>query len=270
MRKNTIFAAFILLCLLFSPGCSRREARGEPRGLQDLNNRVLGVLVSPLLIRPQDVQDDKEFLPSEVRAFSTSTDLLTALKTRRVDAMLTTTETSRFLISADANLDVIDVNRSSSGLRMILRDTDTALLTELNAGIEVLRAKGVLDRLYGQYITNVTVDNLAVAPAELPLIEGAQTILVGINGDLPPYDYISADGRPAGFNVALMSELSRVLGKNIQFVTIPSDARFSALLSKNTRRMDLFFWFYGNLYMDSLVLTEAYAEVDECILVRKE
>jgi hypothetical protein len=88
--------------------------------------------------------------------------------------------------------------------------------------------------------------------------------------DLHPYDYISADGKPAGFNVVLIGELSRVLGKNAQFVTIPSDARFSALLSKNTRRMDLFFWFYGQLNIDSLVLTEAYAKVDECILVRKE
>jgi ABC-type amino acid transport substrate-binding protein len=144
------------------------------------------------------------------------------------------------------------------------------LLAELNAGIELLRAEGTLGRLYDQYVVNVTVDHLAAAPAELPQIEGAQTILVGINGDLPPYDYISADGKPSGFNVALMGELSRALGKNAQFVTIPSDARFSALLSRNTRRMDLFFWFYGHLTVDSLVLTEAYADVDECILVRKE
>jgi ABC-type amino acid transport substrate-binding protein len=235
-----------------------------------LNGRVLGLLVSPVLVKPQDIQNDWGFLPSEVRAFSTSTDLLTALKTRRVDAMLTTLETSKFLISADTKLHSIPVNRPGNGLRMILRDTDTALLEELNAGIEVLRAGGVLDRLYEQHIATITVDRLADAPAELPLIEGALTILVGINGDLPPYDYISADGKPSGFNVALMGELSRVLGKNVQFVTIPSEARFSSLLSKNARRMDLFFWFYGRLNIDSLLLTEAYAVVDECILARKE
>ncbi|MDR2738986.1 MAG: transporter substrate-binding domain-containing protein [Treponema sp.] len=269
MRKDTVFAAFILSLLLFS-GCSRREVKGEPRNLQDLNNRVLGLLVSPVLVRPLDIQAAGGFLPSEVRAFSSSTDLVTALKTKRVDAMLTTVETSRFLISADEKLDIISLNQSGNGLRMILRDTDTALLEELNSGVNALKAEGTLDKLYDQYTTNVTADRLASAPAQLPLIEGAQTILVGINGDLPPYDYISADGKPAGFNVALMGELSQVLGKNVQFVTIPSDARFSALLSKNIRRMDLFFWFYGNLNIDSLVLTEAYAEVDECILVRKE
>ncbi|MDR2786467.1 MAG: transporter substrate-binding domain-containing protein [Treponema sp.] len=269
MRKNRVFTAFIFGLLLFS-GCSRREIRGEPRNLQDLNNRVLGLLVSPVLVKPLDIQTQGGFLPSEVRAFSSSTDLVTALKTKRVDAMLTTVETSRFLISADEKLNILSFNRSGNGLRMILRDTDTALLEELNSGISVLKAEGTLDKLYDQYITNVTVDQLAAAPAQLPLIEGAQTILVGINGDLPPYDYISADGKPAGFNVALMDALSRVLGKNVQFVTVPSDARFSALLSKSSRRMDLFFWFYGSLDIDSLVLTDAYAGVDECILVRKE
>jgi polar amino acid transport system substrate-binding protein len=270
MKKNRAFAAFVFLCLAALSGCSRREVRGEPRNLQDLNGRVLGLLVSPVLVKPQDVRDDGGFLPSEVRAFSTSTELLTALKTKRVDAMLTTVETSRFLISADTKLDLIPADRPGNGLRMILRDTDSALLEELNTGIAILRAEGALDRLYEQYVANVTVDHLAAAPAQLPLIEGAPTILVGINGDLPPYDYISADGKPAGFNVALMGELSRALGKNIQFVTIPSEARFSALLSKNTRRMDLFFWFYGRLNIDSLALTDAYARVDECVLVRKE
>jgi polar amino acid transport system substrate-binding protein len=269
MKKNRI-SVVLMLGFLFFSGCSRREIKGEPRNLQDLNNRVLGILVSPVLVQPRDIQSEGGFLPSEVRAFSTSSDLVTALKTKRVDAMLTTVETSRFLISADTDMDIISVNRSGSELRMILRDTDTALLAELNSGIGILKAEGTLERLYEQYITNVTANHLASAPAQLPVIEGGQTILVGINGDLPPYDYISADGKPAGFNVALMAELSRVLGKNIQFVTIPSDARFSALLSKTTRRMDLFFWFYGHLDIDSLVLTDSYAEVDECILVRKE
>jgi hypothetical protein len=270
MRKRRIFAAAILLCGIFSSGCSRREVRGEPQGLQDLSDRLLGILVSPILVSPRNIQDDWGFLPSEVRAFSSTNDLLTALKTRRVDAMMTTVATSKFLISADAKLSIIPSGMETNGLRMILRDTDAELLAELNAGIELLRANGVLANLYEQYVLDVTVDHLASAPAELSRIEGAPTILVGINGDLPPYDYISADGKPAGFNVALMDELSQVMGKNVQFVTIPSDTRFSALLSQNTRRMDLFFWFYGRLASDSLALTETYADVDECILVRKE
>jgi polar amino acid transport system substrate-binding protein len=269
MKRKNVFMVTVLLWSLTFSTCSRREVGGEPKTLQDLNNRVLGLLVSPILVGPTQIKESFDFLPAEVRAFSTSNDLVSALKTKRVDAMLTTEETSKFLMSADDRLAVIPSSLPPNGLRMILRDTDAALLAELNAGIAELRAEGILDRLYEQYIANVSVDNLADAPAQVPLIEGAETILAGINGDLPPYDYISADGKPSGYNAALMTELSRVLGKNVQFVTIPSEARFSALLSKNSRRMDLFFWFYGTLTTDSLVLTDAYTQVDECILVRK-
>jgi hypothetical protein len=38
-------------------------------------------------------------------------------------------------------------------------------------------------RLYDQYIANVTGDHPVSAPAELPLIEEAHTMPVGINGD---------------------------------------------------------------------------------------
>jgi len=243
---------------------------GEPQSMRELNGRVLGVLVSPLIVNPTLVNQAMGFMPSEVRAFPTSNELVTALKTRRVDGMMTTVETSKFLISADENLSILPDSQGGRGrLSMILRRTDEVLLNELNMAIGQLRADGTLDRLYQQYVAGVTVNRLAETPAQLPEIEGADTILVGINGDLPPYDYIAADGRPSGFNVALMSEISRVLGKNVRFVTIPSEARFSALLG-SARRMDLFFWFYGNLENDRLVLTERYADVEECILVRRQ
>jgi len=273
MHKNRIFIMFAAVCLFCSclfTACSKRAvSTAEPQTMQGLNGRVLGVLVSPVLLRPVDVNRSAGFLPSEIRAFPTSNELVTALKTRRVDGMATTIETSKFLISADDRLGILpDSLGMKGGLAMILRKADDALLNELNRAIGLLQENGTLERLYAQYITGVTVNALAQTPAQLPEIPEAQTILVGINGDLPPYDYISADGRPAGFNVALMSEISRILEKNIKFVTIPSEARYSALLS-SARRMDLFFWFYGNLENDRLVLTDLYAEVEECILVRK-
>jgi len=273
MRKNKIYITLAVVCLFCSclfTACSKRAvSTAEPKTTQELSGRVLGVLVSPVVVRPADINRSIGFMPSEVRAFPTSNELVTALKTRRVDGMMTTIETSKFLISADNKLNILPDNRKmQSGLAMILRKTDETLLNELNMAIGVLSENGTLVKLYEQYISGVTVNALAQTPAQLPEISGAATILVGINGDLPPYDYISADGRPAGFNVALMSEISRVLEKNIKFVTIPSEARYSALLS-SARRMDLFFWFYGNLENDRLVLTDTYAEVEECILTRK-
>ncbi len=46
-------------------------------------------------------------------------------------------------------------------------------------------------------------------PAEMPVIEGADTIKVAVTGSLPPMDYVAADGTPAGYNTAVIAEVSK-------------------------------------------------------------
>ena len=47
------------------------------------------------------------------------------------------------------------------------------------------------------------------------------------------------DGTPAGFNTAVLAEISKRINKNIELVTIDSNARASAL---NSRVIDIVFW----------------------------
>ncbi len=74
---------------------------------------------------------------------------------------------------------------------------------------------------------------------EIPKIEGAETIRVGVTGDLPPIDYVDEAGIPAGFNTAVLAEISRRTGKNIELVSIDSGARSLALSQGN---VDVVFW----------------------------
>ena len=48
-----------------------------------------------------------------------------------------------------------------------------------------------------------------------------------------------ADGTPAGFNTALLAEIAKRLGKNIEIVDIDSGARAVALTSN---KIDVIFW----------------------------
>ncbi|MBR3747172.1 MAG: transporter substrate-binding domain-containing protein, partial [Selenomonadaceae bacterium] len=91
--------------------------------------------------------------------------------------------------------------------------------------------KDDLNKVIDEYITKV--DKKQVPPKiEIPMTEGAQTIKVGVTGDLPPLDFVNTDGTPAGFNTALLAEIGKRLGKNIEIVDIDSGARASALSSK--------------------------------------
>ena len=68
----------------------------------------------------------------------------------------------------------------------------------------------------------------------------APTIRVAITGDLPPIDYISEDGMPAGYNAAVLAEIGRRLKVNIATVNVNTGARTAALVSG---RVDVVFWY---------------------------
>ena len=95
-----------------------------------------------------------------------------------------------------------------------------------------------LDKLVNDYITKV--DKGKTPPAvEIPKFDGVETIKVGVTGDLPPLDLILPDNSPAGFNTAMLAEISKRIGKNIELVQIETGARATALSSKF---IDVVFW----------------------------
>lgn len=119
-----------------------------------------------------------------------------------------------------------------------VRKEDAALKADLDKALDEMKADGSLEKLATEYIVNV--DKGQVPPAvEIPMTDGAQTIKVGVTGDLPPLDYVSADGKASGFNTALLSEIAKRSGKNVEIVDIDSGARAAALSSK---QIDVVFW----------------------------
>ena len=119
-----------------------------------------------------------------------------------------------------------------------VRADEATLKADLDKALDEMKEDGSLDKLAKDYITDV--DKGQAPPAiDIPLTEGAQTIKVGVTGDLPPLDYVSADGKAAGFNTALLAEIAKRLGKNIEIVDIDSGARAAALSSG---QIDVIFW----------------------------
>ena len=68
----------------------------------------------------------------------------------------------------------------------------------------------------------------------------AETVRVAVTGDLPPIDYVSTEGKAAGFNTALLAEIAKRLKINIKLTYVNSGARTAALTSG---RADVVFWY---------------------------
>ena len=161
-----------------------------------------------------------------------------ALQSKQIDRMHTyqsvakylTKNNSDFVASEDQTVRLVD------NFCCAMRDGEVDLRNSFNAAIDAMKADGTLAALTEQYINNPTLTPLAV---EMPVIENAEVIKVGITGDLPPLDLVLADGTPAGFNTAVLAEISRRIGKNIELVQISSAARAAALTSG---QVDVIFW----------------------------
>ena len=119
-----------------------------------------------------------------------------------------------------------------------VRKDDANIKADLDKVIKEMNSDGSLDKLVETYISKI--DKGQVPPVvEIPMTDGAQNIKVGVTGDLPPLDYVSADGKAAGFNTALLAEVAKRAGKNIEIVHIDSGARAAALSSG---QIDVIFW----------------------------
>ena len=134
-------------------------------------------------------------------------------------------------------------NMFSDGFSFMLADSNTELRDELDKAIADMKEDGTLDKLCQVYIEDV-ITGKEPASVTMEKFDGADTIVFAVTGDLPPLDYISADGNPGGFNTAVLAEIGKRLGKNIELISIDSGARAIALSSG---KADAAFWTRSNV-----------------------
>ena len=151
-------------------------------------------------------------------------------------------------------------------------DKGKAMQKKFDAVLADLKKNGTLDGLQREYIINSGQNELS--PLDFSRFDGAETIKVAVTGDVPPIDYIAPDGQAMGFNVALLSEIGRALGVNIELVEVDAIARTPALTSG---RVDTVFWYQfvngveeQHDIPEEVIISEPYYSWDTFVHIRKE
>ena len=172
--------------------------------------------------------------------FNTMTDMLMALN--RGDIVVLETDQNTVWYIASRNDNIVDrppyLNPNNLMFSILLRGEDTELRDQISSIIIAMKEDGSLEEMKQRYIEDVIAGNDpdAIVPEVIP---DARTIKVAVTGDRPPMDYVSAGGEPLGFNTALIAEIAKRLGVNIEFVTVDCGARGIALA---TGVCDIVFW----------------------------
>ncbi|WP_081676057.1 substrate-binding periplasmic protein [Butyrivibrio sp. AC2005] len=126
----------------------------------------------------------------------------------------------------------------SNDFASLMMEGNETLRDEFSNAINDMKEDGTLDKLISEQI-DALINRSEVKPVTMPTIDSADTIKVAVTGALPPMDYVAADGTPAGFNTAVLAEISQRIGKNIELVVVDSIGRATALSSGT---VDAVFW----------------------------
>ena len=120
---------------------------------------------------------------------------------------------------------------------MMTMDSNKEVYDILNNAIKEMKADGTLEGL----IENELKAYIESDPEakDLPHFDGARTIKIGVTGDLPPMDFVAANGKAAGFNIALLTEIANRAQVNFELVQIETGSRAIALSSG---KVDAVFW----------------------------
>ncbi len=232
MKTKSTIVLFTVMALILA-GCVGSKT-GKINTASDLEGKVIGMINLSPSVKGMNLMVSGYIgaEPKEVIFFNRTSDLIAAIITGKIDAGTRPKFIVDYYAKRNNNLIVIaPVKKTEGVIFMALRSEDQQLRDDLDKAITVLQENGVMKALEDQWVTNLPVSN---EPSNIGIakIEGAKTVYVGVSGDFAPIDYIAANGRPAGYNVALLSEIGKMLKINFEYVSIDTPARFLALSSK--------------------------------------
>ncbi len=162
-----------------------------------------------------------------------------ALRSWKVDEIVLPEAVGMYLLSNNSDYDIqFSLNMMPSTISFGFKAGNTTLQKEFNRAIAAMKKDGTLAKLERDYITDLGAEQ--PERVEFAEFKGAKTIKAAVTGDLPPIDYIAADGLPAGYNTAILAEIGKRLKKNIRLISVDAAGRSAALSSE---RADVVFWY---------------------------
>ena len=207
--------------------------------------------------------------------YDSLTSMVMALNAGEVDEISLPEPVAEYVMNVNNGIDIASIVRiPPASLALGFRkDDDPALRNKFNEALLSMKVDGALTILRAKYIDQPGFDD--PEPVKFDKFKNIdKTIRVAVTGDLPPIDFIAADGTPAGFNTAVLAELASRMKVNIELVNIESGARAAALASK---RVDVVFWFEyhkdDDVQVDipeGIVLSEEYYTWKQDLLLRKK
>jgi len=229
---------FLSLFIAILSGCSKKSGMKGLGKLYLENISELEVAAVYRVLENQAVVTDNPDTSIPIFYYNSLDDMLSALDSDEISAATLYDSVSNYLVNQDSRYVIFETGRFTNSFSFALRDDESQLLNQINIALSDMKADGTLDELIQSYIYQAS-SRKDPPSITMPQIPGGKRVKVGFTGDLPPLDQILSDGSPAGFNTALLAEISRRAEINFDLVSVSCNVRCEKLLS---HEIDLVFW----------------------------
>ena len=215
-----------------------------------------------------------KILPDSNEYFDSLNEMIMALDAGRIDRMEMPQPVGKYFLKQGYNSSKYINYGFAQGfdyyLSMGFKD-GSKWFQPFNSAIKAMNEDNTLLLLKAQYVDYAKDDPKPITFEKFP---DAETVKIAVTGDMPPLDYIAADGSAAGFNTALLAEIGRRLKVNIELLSVNAGARAAALASG---RADGVFWFWYDKATKTprdvpagVSLTEPYYSYDTFMYIGKK
>ena len=183
------------------------------------------------------IGDDLGFADVETVEYNNLSTALMDLESGKIQAIGLEACIAKYIAAHNENIIAEFTSSDRTNFSMMTMDTNTEVYDILNNAIKAMKEDGTLDSLIANELEAYI--NSDPTPKALPHFDGAKTIKIGVTGDMPPMDFVAANGEAAGFNIALLTEIANRAQVNIELVQIETGSRPMALSSG---KVDAVFW----------------------------
>lgn len=237
-KALSLLAVGVLAGSLFT-GCGENNKQSENIKLGMITSLNASEQKIDEILKQVEEKSNINLLHHTVTFYKDLSTMQMGLESGSIDEMSTYDCVANYLMAKDLKVSVVEQHGMaiSDSFCFAVLKTNEALKKDLDKTLAAMKKDGTLDKLVKEYITDVKAED--PPSVEMPHFDGADTIKVAVTGDLPPLDLVLPNGKPAGFNTALLAEIGKRLNKNIEILDIEGDARASALTSG---RADVIFW----------------------------
>jgi len=222
----------VLLSIVILCGCSsdsKKDSHADLNKCTDLNSSEYTIGVMNGTVNGPIVE--KTLPEANVSYFNSEIDMLTALQTGKVDAIIgDQLKWYYYNRQLGDKLLVFDdyLQPYIFGFIFNKSNSDKTLLNQMNQFIEKIKKDGTYDEINNNWIGDDGKAVMTVDTDSLPATNG--TIKVATTGTSPPFSYIE-NGKTVGFDIDLVARFCKEYGYGLELVTMSFDGIIPAISS---------------------------------------